>query len=519
MKSVKRPKMTDRSNNDFEQKNAVYYDGSCPMCTAIVNKFDNSTKGDQFSMRDITSQPFPQDFTKQDVEKEIYVVDGEGAIYRNAAAILKMLEAYPAWRPLVWIGRLPLIRNILPIGYNFVAANRHFLFGPAARIYWLKIAISLGFMASILLSLNLWISARFFPLTPVLNIFPPIPYPFDWILPLVLLALLAAIVLFSKPKYYVWAAVAVVAVLAFLDQQRIQPWVFQYAFMLAALGLFSWRFDDSDGRNATLNISRLIVASIYFWSGLQKLNVEFITDVFPWMISPITRHFPNSTMPAFYVFSALVPFIEMGIGIGLLSRRFRNIAIGLALAMCALVLSTIGPFGHNWNSVVWPWNITMVLLVFILFAKTNTVPLREILWVKNGAFHKIVLLVFGAMPLFYFFNIWDSYPSWSLYSGTTNDLDIYLSDKTKALLPAHIQKVVEVDEKGRSYITISEWSIAELNVPPYPETRIYRNVARQVCKATGNPSDLVQVVSGRLSWFNRDGKQTWTCEQLKSSRN
>ncbi len=505
--------MNHQSDNGSEKQHAVFYDGSCPMCTVIINKIDDSSKGNKFSMRDITKESLLQDFTREDVEKEMHVV-ADGKIYKNAEAILKILEEYPSWKFFVWIGRLPIVKQILPIGYNFVAANRHFLFGPASRIYWLKVVVGLGFIFGLLLSLKLWAGSRFYPLTPVLDIFPPIPFPLDWIILLALFGLLTAIVISSKPKWFIWVSVAVVTLLVLLDQQRLQPWVYQYAFMLATLGLFSWKWDDVEAKNTTLNVCRFIIASIYFWSGLQKLNLEFIGSVFPWMIAPIAQLFPETAQPAFYVFGIFVPFIEMGIGIGLLTRKFRTIAIYLAIAMCIFVLWTIGPFGHNWNSVVWPWNITMAILVIILFAKTKTVPLLQILWVRNYAFHKIILVVFGLLPLFYFFNIWDSYLSWSLYSGTPNEAAIYMSDRVKYRLPNRVQQFVQTDSRDRNVLPISDWAFAELNVPPYPETRIFENIARSICKVASDPREVVLVMRGRLSWFYRDGQQALNCEQL-----
>ena len=182
--------MTAERDSNADNKDAVYYDGTCPMCVAIVGKIDDTSQGDKFSMKDITKEPLPSSFTRQDVEREMHVVGADGKIYRNAEAILKLLEPYPAWKFAVTVGRLPGIRHILPIGYGFVAANRRFLFGPASRIYWLKVIVSIGFLFGLLLSPNLWVSSRFYPLTPVLNVLPPIPYPLDWIIFFVLFGFL-----------------------------------------------------------------------------------------------------------------------------------------------------------------------------------------------------------------------------------------------------------------------------------------------------------------------------------------
>ena len=483
------------------------------MCTTIVKKIDDSSKSAQFVIKNIAEGELPENVTKDQVEKEMHVVGSDGRVYKNAEAILKILEQYPTWSHIVWIGRLPVIRHVLPIGYRFIAMNRHFLYGSIGRIYWTKVVICIGFIASVLLSLKLWVNTRFYPHTPILEIIPPFPYPFDWIILIGILCLLVATIFVPKPKFYIWATVFLTIILVIYDQSRLQPWVYQYVWMLVTLALFSWKFEDSDGRKATLNACRFIIATIYFWSGIQKLNPEFINSVFPWMVGPIVQLFPDTTQSTFYAFGMFVPFIEIGIGIGLLTR-FKNIGIGFAFAMCIFVLWTLGPFGHNWNSVVWPWNITLLALVCILFIKTDIPPIYKILNIKKYVFHRVVLVVFGFLPMLYFFNVWDSYLSWSLYSGTTNQSTLYISDSVKERLPKDMQQFVQTDTESKSSISILDWSFTELNVPPYPETRIFKNIAQNVCKYADNPNNVVLDMRGRVSWFYRDAQQSLNCAQL-----
>jgi hypothetical protein len=284
--------------------------------------------------------------------------------------------------------------------------------------------------------------------------------------------------------------------------------------MLAALGFFSWRFDDVAGRDLTLNICRFIVASIYFWSGLQKLNPEFANHDFIWMLAPIQKLLPAEAWRLFYVFARITPFIEMGIGVGLLFTRTRTAAITLALAMCAFVLWTLGPLGHNWDNIVWPWNITLVLSVLVLIAKSKANLLRGIFLVKNHAFHKATLVLFGLLPLSYFFNVWDSYLSWSLYSGTTYIAIVYMSNDVRARLPNSIQRLVKIDEHHRNSLPLVDLAFSELNVPPYPEARIFKSVAHRFCDVANDPHEVLLVMRGRLSWFYRDAPQVLNCAQL-----
>jgi hypothetical protein len=60
-----------------------------------------------------------------------------------------------------------------------------------ARLFRLRAVVAAGLMAGLLLSPKLWVSTRFYPLTPVAQFLRPLPYPFDYAVYILLLALLA----------------------------------------------------------------------------------------------------------------------------------------------------------------------------------------------------------------------------------------------------------------------------------------------------------------------------------------
>ena len=74
------------------------------------------------------------------------------------------------------------------------------------------------------------------------------------------------------------------------------------------------------------------------------------------------------------------------------------------------------------------------------------------------------------MPLFNFFNLWDSYLSLNLYSGNTSNGVIYVSDNLKEKLPPAI-KPYAIGQLNQNQITIKYWCMEELGVPAYPEKR------------------------------------------------
>lgn len=332
------------------------------MCATLANAVRRSARQDAFDLRDMHKQK-SMPFATDAVEQEIHVVDQDGQTYRGAQAILKIASQYPRLRMLATIGQLPVVRPLLPVGYNIVARNRRFLFGAASRVFWLKAMIVLVFCVGLVMSSRLWIGPRTYPLSPVLSFPPSSIYPIDLFLYAALFVLGGAILVSPRPQKFIFSFLGIVIVFCLLDQTRWQPWVFQYGFLLAALALFSWDSDDIGGRERTLNVARLIVATTYIFSGLQKLNLHFINVDFPWIVEPITNAFP-AARGLLYVLGIGAPFIQIGFGVGLLTRKYRRVSLILAVSMHAFILAMFGPFGQNWNNIIWRERLLWLASIF-----------------------------------------------------------------------------------------------------------------------------------------------------------
>ena len=83
-----------------------------------------------------------------------------------------------------------------------------------------------------------------------------------------------------------------------------------------------------------------------------------------------------------------------------------------------------------------------------------------------------------------------------------------MSDDVKARLPDDIQQLVRTDDRHRSFVPLVDLAFADLNVPPYPETRIFKSVARRFCDETNDPREVLLAMRGRLSWFYRDAPRS-----------
>jgi hypothetical protein len=396
-------------------------------------------------------------------------------------------------------------------GRTEISVRQGLVFG---KVFWLKATVSAGLLAGFLLSPKLWISSRYYPLTPVWPFWKPFAFPFDYVVFVALLVLVGLIAVVAKPVKLVVGFVSLALVYALFDQSRWQPWFYQYLFMLAALGLSFTSPMDTERRNSALPTCRLIVASIYFWSAIQKVNATFVQKTFPWMIEPLVAFLPVAVRTWLHPLGFAVPFLEMGIAIGLLTRRFRTAAVLVALSMHLAILASIGPWGRNYNDVVWPWNIAMGVFVVLLFWRETEVRIENVIWGNKGVFHILVLLLFAVAPVLSLFNIWDSYLSFALYSGNKNVATIHMTDAAAGRLPDDVREYLTESGPKSNELGVSDWSWGELNVPPYPEIRIFKRIGRAICSVAANSSDVKLVVQEKTKLFQPGRQHVYDCAIL-----
>jgi hypothetical protein len=328
-------------------------------------------------------------------------------------------------------------------------------------------------------------------LAPVLDGLPAIPPPFDRALLAALVAALLAITILPRPALPTRVALGLAIVLALGDQSRWQPWFYQYVVMLAMLAL------PARWREEALPAWRLILVAIYCWSGAQKLNVTFVTRIFPWLVGPLTGWLPEPLARVAALSGVVVPLAEMAIGLALLTRRLRNAAVAAAVATHLFILLAVGPFGHVTNIVIWPWNVAMIALVILLFWRQPDVGPLDIVVPRRPGAHAVVVVLFGLLPALSFVGWWDAYLSSALYSGNIKAAVVAMSDSVRNRLPPAVQRHLTRERGQVNVLDFWEWSVAELNAPSYPEDRVFRAVTRRLCQHADRPSDVLLVVFER----------------------
>ncbi len=242
-----------------------------------------------------------------------------------------------------------------------------------------RYTLTVAMLCGLMLSPRLWLSERSYPLVPVWDGLPAVPAPWDQLVLGALVAALVGTAAAPRPRLAMLGFVILAALCSLGDQTRWQPWFYQYLAMFAVLALGPAP-QAPERCEASMNGCRLIVAALYFWSGLQKANVLFAEDVFPRLMEPVLRYLPGGWHEAIGGRGWEAAYLECAIGLGLLVWPLRRVAMAGAVAMHLLALFCLGPCGLNWNTVVWPWNVAMMVFVVVLFRRTRGVQPRHILW-------------------------------------------------------------------------------------------------------------------------------------------
>ena len=498
----------DKSNQEGEEE--VFYDGDCPMCRAFVAKVETKSEA---SFLDFRKTQLPEAVSREAAEGAIHLVGKDGTITKGAPAVLRLLESNSKLAPFARILQLPPFIWIAVCIYPLFAINRMVLFGPYQRLYWCKIAVVLGFLIPMPITRNLWFSqhSRFYPLIPVHDSLPQIPFPIDYLIFTILILALLLIAALPDPRKQIAIFVALVTSYSLFDQSRLMPYYVEFALMLFAMGFFPWNEQRSpeelrEKERVLLNTLGIILIGIWFWSGLHKISAKYLFVGFPWMVEPFVASLSADIKAFVYASAFLSPVVESGGALCLLFTRTRKLGVILLTGMHLAILLVFGPFGLNWNHSVWSWNVVHIVLLWLVFWKVRDLGPRAIL-LNKGLVHAFLALLFFVAPLLNFFTNWDDFFSHALYSWTTREAEIELkSDRIKQELPKEVQGSIQSLD-GREIVHILRWSFSVFESPPYHAERVFKKVFATVCETVEHPDELELILFDKPNWLTGISKR------------
>ena len=381
---------------------------------------------------------------------------------------------------------------------------------------FLLIAVCLGLIAGIFFSLELWFPmARTFPRVPIFIGLPENTVLIvERTLTVILVISLILMTVSFCPKIFSIVAVSSLILLISFDQIRLQPWVYQYLLLLTVLALPT----NDENSDQTLSLSQIIIAGLYFWSGVQKLNFTFLHETLPMLLTPLQNLLPSFQLPLVWLGIGIAS-AESLIGCGLVFRRTRKLAVWFAVAMHGFILALL--IAKNYNSIVWIWNAALMLIVVIAFWKNDNSIKEAVTFSKANNWKvrlaKTISLASVLLPILSFIGWWDMYLSGALYSGNVEIGVIRINDNLYKKLPPNAQKsVFRTESGGEQMLPFFEWSIAELNVPVYPELRVFKQVAGDICRLTNYKSEIEMIVKEHPEIFNGNYKvRRISCAELE----
>lgn len=243
----------------------------------------------------------------------------------------------------------------------------------------------------------------------------------------------------AKTLYYC-LAVVILLLLCMCNINLIQPWQWVNLFLLGCL-VFKQE-----------QLILLILSGLYFWSGLNKINSWFQTEIFNWFFSPIL----NEKLQSFYW---IIPAIEFSSAIFLLFPKTRKKAALVCVFKHLFVAVLLSPLFHDWNYVVIPWNIGLAALLFVFYckpAKSNYVLQR----IKTIEY--IIILFFWLAPSLWYIGAWPYNLSFHLYSGYHSTTYLFT-------------------EKGRK-LEIEQYHIENYGIPLYINDYNLQQIKKRIIK-------------------------------------
>ena len=373
------------------------------------------------------------------------------------------------------------------MGQNMLNNNQGKILNKQYKDSIIKQVLVIFLIIGLICSQTLWLSLRNVPLFPVISNIPLylVSSPLDYILFLCSIVLLI-IIMTVKSKFSSYCIIAFISLSVFwciCDQTRWQPWFYQYSLMLLA-----FVFDEP------IITCRLIFPGIYIWSGIQKLNDGFVQHTYSWLMQPTKKITPEIFHFLFKPESSLayaIPFIELLMGIGLIFSQTRKLSVINIIAMHIFILYSIGPFGHNWNSIVWPWNIGQIVFVFILYwnscYSTTQEMIIEPLFKFPIYYSQFVFILIFILPILNLFDSWDSYLSFSLYSGRIPEGIFTIYESNKTLGNELSLQLLKHMNNNTNQLNLLCWFFNETNAPHLPEIRIYKTIGKYICEYMAEP--------------------------------
>ena len=316
---------------------------------------------------------------------------------------------------------------------------------------------------------RLWLAETDYPSVGLLSLSSAAALALSRLATGVLMILAAALPFFGRGRRVGWAVIAAsIAILAATDTLRMQPWLY-LAGVLAAL------FATAGAPRLTAH--RVVLVSLYLYSGLGKLDFQFVHTVGREFLDVATFGVADRWPDPVRVAATLsMPTLEIVSGLLSIHRRTRAFGRWFITVLHLSLIAVLGPWllGHSAGVLV--WNAVMIGYVQTLFRDDPT-PAGDHKPIPLAA--KLIMVVVVVGPLTERLGYWDHWPSWQLYAPHTSRTDIDILETAATRLPDSIRDHLgPPGPLGYRRLDAAAWSLAARGVPVYPQARYQRRLGQ-----------------------------------------
>lgn len=113
-----------------ERSPIVYFDGSCPLCSAEIAFYRRHVINGEVAFHDVsqrTDEQIAPDLTRSEAMARFHVRGSDGALSSGAAGFVALWAAIPRFEWLGRVGRLPGVTPLLEVGYRLFLPVRPLL--------------------------------------------------------------------------------------------------------------------------------------------------------------------------------------------------------------------------------------------------------------------------------------------------------------------------------------------------------------------------------------------------------
>jgi hypothetical protein len=126
-----------------------------------------------------------------------------------------------------------------------------------------------------------------------------------------------------------------------------------------------------------------------------------------------------------------------------------------------------------------------------------------------------IILFFGIMPLFNFFNLWNDGLSLKMYSGVSSEGVFYFHAKDFECLPDELLDDLDIgDNKNEMLINLDDWAFEELTVPAFSSDNAYKKAALKFCDCVQHKDQTGVEIHTSPRFEKKDIIRRFSCQEI-----